>query len=86
MHAHATANLTVQQWGNSLAIRIPAKVARSAHFGIGQPVTITALDTGIMVVPVGDRPLTLAQKLALFDPAQHSGECMATRTVGKEVL
>lgn len=27
-----TATLTIQQWGNSLAVRIPAAVARSAHF------------------------------------------------------
>jgi antitoxin MazE len=30
-----TATLTIQQWGNSLAVRIPAPVARSAHFEVG---------------------------------------------------
>jgi hypothetical protein len=27
-----TATLTIQRWGNSLAVRIPAAVARAAHF------------------------------------------------------
>jgi len=26
------ATLTVQQWGNSLAVRIPAAIARAAHY------------------------------------------------------
>ncbi len=37
--------LTVQQWGNSLAVRIPAAVARTAHFTVGQPVEIPWLRT-----------------------------------------
>jgi hypothetical protein len=32
------------------------------------------------------RRLTLAQKLAAFDPALHGGELMATRPAGNEVL
>jgi antitoxin component of MazEF toxin-antitoxin module len=36
-----TAVLTLQQWGNSLAVRIPAALARSAHFSVGQPVELS---------------------------------------------
>jgi len=39
-----------------------------------------------MVKPVGSPKLTLAQKLALFDPVKHSGEVMVTGLVGKEIL
>jgi len=39
-----TATLTVQQWGNSLAVRIPAAVARTARFRVGQPVEVSAQD------------------------------------------
>ncbi len=80
------AKLTIQQWGNSLAVRIPSAVARSARFAVGQPVEMVVEDAVIMVRPVGEPKLTLAQKLALFDPAKHGGEVMATGRVGAEVF
>jgi antitoxin MazE len=40
-----SATLTVKQWGNSLAVRIPAAVARSAPFRVGQPVEVSAQDS-----------------------------------------
>jgi antitoxin MazE len=81
-----SATLTVQQWGNSLAVRIPAAVARSARFRVGQPVEVSAHDSNVLVRALGEPRLTLAQKLAAFDPALHGGEAMATRRVGNEVL
>jgi antitoxin MazE len=80
------AKLTIQQWGNSLAVRIPSAVARSARFAVGQPVEVTVQDTGVVVKPIGEPKLTLAQKLALFDPAKHGGEVMVTGRVGAEVF
>lgn len=81
-----SAALTVQKWGNSLAVRIPAAVARSARFRVGQPVEVSAQDSNVLVRPIGEAKLTLAQRLAAFDPALHSGEVMASRAVGDEVL
>lgn len=81
-----TANLTIQQWGNSLAVRIPAGLARSARFSAGQPVELVLEETGISVRAVGTPRLTLAQKLALFDPAVHGGEAMVTAAVGNEAM
>ncbi len=81
-----SATLTVQKWGNSLAVRIPAAVARSARFTVGQPVEVSAQDSNILVKALGEPKLTLAQKLAAFDPALHGGEIMATGPVGHEVL
>jgi len=80
------AKLTVQQWGNSLAVRIPAAVARAAHFTVGQPVEITAADDGVLVKRAGMPKLTLAQKLVAFDPMRHGGEAMVTRPVGIEAM
>ena len=81
-----TATLTLQQWGNSLAVRIPAAVARSARFKVGQPVEVSAQDSNVLVKAIGEPRLTLAQKLAAFDPARHGGEAMAAGRVGKEVF
>ncbi len=80
------AKLTIQQWGNSLAVRIPAAVARSAKFKVGQPVELTVEDFAVLVRPVGQPKLSLAQKLALFDPTLHGGQLMQTVPVGREVL
>lgn len=81
-----TATLTVQQWGNSLAVRIPAKVARSARFRVGQPVEVSAQDASVLVRAIGEPKLSLAQKLAAFDPDRHGGEVMATERVGRELF
>jgi len=81
-----SATLTVQRWGNSLAVRIPAAVARSARFRVGQPFEVSAQDSNILVRALGEPKLTLAQKLAAFDPQLHGGEAMATRPLGNEVL
>jgi antitoxin MazE len=78
------ATLTVQRWGNSLAVRIPAAVARSARIKVGQPVEVSAQDSNVLVRAIGDPKLTLAQKLAAFDPSLHGGEVMVTRPVGNE--
>ncbi len=81
------AQLTLQRWGNSLAVRIPAMIARSAHFAVGQPVELTLLEnSGVAVRPAGPLKLSLKQKLAHFDPNKHGGEAMVTGRLGKEVF
>lgn len=75
----------VQQWGNSLAVRIPATVAKTAKFKVGQPVEIVVHRNEMLVRAVGEPTLTLKQKLAAFDPELHGGEAMVTHRVGKEV-
>jgi len=81
-----TATLTVQQWGNSLAVRIPSAIAKSVGFKVGRPVEVSAQESAVLVTALGEPRLTLAQKLALFDPERHAGEDMATTPVGSEVL
>jgi len=67
-------------------VRIPAAVARSARFKVGQPVEVSVQDFNVLVKAVGEPKLTLAQKLAAFDPVRHSGEAMVTGRIGKEVF
>lgn len=81
-----SSTLTVQRWGNSLAVRIPAAVAKSVRFKVGQPVEVSAQDSHVLVKPIGDPKLSLAQKLAAFDPSLHGGEAMATKPTGNEVI
>ena len=81
-----TSRLTVQKWGNSLAVRIPSAIARSAGFKAGQAVQVSARNDGVLVKISGEVRLTLAQKLAQFDPEQHGGEAMPAKRIGNEVF
>jgi antitoxin MazE len=81
-----TATLRLQRWGNSLAVRIPSSVARSAGFRVGLPVEVSARDSAVLVAAAGEPRLTLGQKLALFDPERHGGEAMATARIGSEAV
>ena len=78
--------LSLQRWGNSLAIRIPVAVARSAHFSLGQPVVLSVENNSVVIKPVGTPKLSLTQKLALFDSEKHTGEAMLAAPLGKEVF
>lgn len=77
---------TVQEWGNGLAVRIPAPVARAARFARGSPVTVEVVEGGLFVRAIGRPKLTLAQKLKAFDPRIHGGEAVASGRVGTEIF
>jgi antitoxin MazE len=81
-----SATVTIQRWGNSMAVRLPASVARSAHLGSGQLVEVSAQHSRVLIKTIGESRLTLAQMLAKFDPARHGGEAIATADIGQEEL
>jgi antitoxin MazE len=81
-----TAALKVQMWGNSLAVRLPSSIARSAKLTPGQPVEISIQDGVISIVPMGKREMTLSERLAAYDVERHGGEVMAAPRRGKEVM
>jgi len=77
--------LDIKQWGNNLGVRLPAAVAREAHLHVDQRVRISVRDGQVVITPVVNTQLTLAQRLASFDPARHGGEAMTTdQAVGAE--
>ena len=75
----------VKQWGNSLALRLTSEVARAAGVTNDSEVTITA-SSGKVTIEVSTRRMTLAERLARFDPARHGGEVFASAPVGREIL
>ena len=79
-----TATLKIQRWGNSLAVRIPANIARNAHFEAGTSVEVSLQELGVSVKPIGKKILTLDQRLEMFDPEKHGGEHMAGGLIGLE--
>ena len=72
-------------WGNSLGVRLPASVARAARLKADQRVRISVEDGRVIITPHGDKPLTLADRLALYDPELHGGEAMTVAALGREV-
>jgi len=70
--------LDIKQWGNNLGVRLPSAIVREAHLKAHQSVRLTVVDGQIIITPVDNKPLTLEQRLAHFDPMRHSGEAMAT--------
>ena len=77
-------HLSIQKWGNSLAVRIPVSIARSAHLQVGTQVELTLETEGVLVRSIGNRPLTLEERLDLFDPQKHAGEAMVSKPIGLE--
>ena len=80
----AEAVLHLKQWGNNLGVRLPAAVAKAAKLQVDQRVRVSVKGRQVVITPVADAPLTLEQRLALFDPARHGGELMAAPLAGAE--
>ena len=77
--------LILKYWGNNLGVRLPAAVARAAHLQAEQSVRVRVEDGRVVIEPLHQAPLSLAQRLAAFDPALHSGEAMpTTQSLGAE--
>ncbi len=76
--------LDIKPWGNNLGVRIPAAVAREAKLHANQRVRLTVEDGRVIITPQAEQAVTLAARLALFDPAVHGGEVMAEARVGAE--
>ena len=86
MTATVSVEQTVQEWGNGLAVRITAPVAKAARFTRGLPIKVEVVEGGVFLRATGKPKLTLAQKLKAFDPALHGGEAMETGRIGAEVF
>lgn len=77
--------LDIKQWGNSLGVRLPAAVARAARLRVDQRVRVSVEGDKVFIAPVVSPPLTLTQRLAVYDPLRHGGEQMSTtNTLGAE--
>ncbi|HZR00220.1 MAG TPA: AbrB/MazE/SpoVT family DNA-binding domain-containing protein [Chloroflexota bacterium] len=75
----------VQRWGNSLAVRIPKRLADEAGIGTGTLVDVT-LDGGAIVArPIGPSRVTLDELLARLDPATRPESVDWGAPVGREV-
>lgn len=71
--------LNLKHWGNNLGVRLPSAVAREADLHADQQVMISVEGGKVIITPLESSPsLSLAQRLAHFDPQRHGGEQMQT--------
>ncbi len=55
MAGPVVAEQTIQEWGNGLAVRITAPVARAAHFALGLPVRVEVVEGGVSQTEPGTK-------------------------------
>ena len=70
--------LAIKRWGNSLAVRLPAVVAREARLEADLQVRITVENGRVVITPLLRENPSLEQRLARFDPQHHGGEAMTS--------
>ena len=75
----------VQKWGNSLGLRIPKPFAQEMGIEPNSSVDIALADGKLVITPVVDPALTLAQLLAKVTDGNLHGEVDPGPAVGLEV-
>jgi len=76
----------VQRWGNSLAVRIPARLAESLAMREGTQVELERKGAAIIMRPKARPRHRLSQLLRTCTPAKLDGESDFGADVGAEVV
>jgi antitoxin MazE len=85
MSAHS-ADATINQWGNDLAVRLNKAVAKAAGVAEGTPVRIVA-EPGRIIIETTVKKKSLNEMLQAFSLELHGGELMATSgPAGEEII
>lgn len=78
-----TAHQNIERWGKGLGLRLPAEISETLGLQVGQRVSISIESQSIIVTPCEPcKPcepcepssISLADRLAQFDPVRHGGE------------
>jgi antitoxin MazE len=75
----------IQQWGNSLAVRIPRAFAEQARVKKGTPVSVTVDKGRLVITPALSKGLSLKKLLTKVTPANLHPETDWGGPAGKEV-
>jgi antitoxin MazE len=76
----------LRKWGNSLALRIPAPLARQLNLTENTTVECAVIDGSLVISPVTElRPYSLDQLLNQVTPENIHGETEVGVPVGKEI-
>lgn len=78
-------NTKIQQWGNSLALRIPKAFAVGAKLHKGAVVDVSEEDGKIILTPAKREKITLNSLLSSVTKENIHGEISTGKMVGKEI-
>ena len=82
--------MVIKKWGNSLAARIPAALAKTLNIGVDQKVNMEIKGGKLIITPVTDIEYDLDELLDQCSPDQFTltaedEEWINAKPVGKEV-
>ena len=77
---------TVRKWGNSAAIRLPSAVMRAARLELDAPVEVREEDGRVVIEPVRDTEVALADLLVGITDDNLHAEVDAGPAQGDEAL
>jgi antitoxin MazE len=75
----------IQQWGNSLALRIPKAFAQQARVKKGSAVTLSVEKGRMVMKPLRRRKYTLEELVSKITPKNRHPETDWGRPMGKEI-
>jgi antitoxin MazE len=75
----------IQQWGNSLALRIPKAFAQQTRIKKGSSVALTVENGRMVMKPLRRRKYTLQELVSKITPQNRHPETDWGRPMGKEV-
>lgn len=75
----------VQQWGNSLALRIPKAFAHQTRIKKGSPVSLSVKNGRMVMKPLTRRKYTLQELVSKITPQNCHPETDWGKPMGKEV-
>ncbi|WP_297575925.1 AbrB/MazE/SpoVT family DNA-binding domain-containing protein [uncultured Deefgea sp.] len=79
--------LSIQKWGNSASVRLPALLLEQMGVGIGSELTATITQDGLVLRPKKQRKqYNLADLLAKITPENKHNEIDCGAPVGKEQI
>lgn len=76
--------VTIERWGRTLALRIPAPVARAVRLKDGSAVTLSVRDGTLVVVPTGHRVCNLDDLLKQVSKKNLHGSIKTGPALGEE--
>jgi antitoxin MazE len=74
----------IQQWGNSLAVRIPKSITVETELHKGTVVEVSEEGGKIILTPVSEKKITLGDLLSRVTKANIHGEAGTGKRVGRE--
>jgi antitoxin ChpS len=80
--------LSIQKWGNSAAVRLPAALLEQVHLSLGDKLTVDVRPEGIVLIPARPK-YSLEELVAQCNPNASAEEDLAAwnnlKPVGREV-